>query len=136
MQFIGYGRPESVAESQSRLDEYLDGQRRQGWTKWRVENRAGEMIGRAGFGEVDSCRDLAYTFRRDQWGRGFATEIASALVEWNLEHPDRELLSSSLCAHVEVRHGASGGSWRRSDSISWTGHPGQPPSKSRYPGNR
>lgn len=107
MQFIGYGRPESVAESQTRLDGYLDEQRRQGWTKWRLVNRTGEMVGRAGFGEVDSCRELAYAFRRDQWGRGFATEIASALVDWNSEHPDRELLSGSLCAHVEDGHRAS-----------------------------
>lgn len=45
----------------------------------RVENLEGEMIGRAGFGEVGGCRELAYTFRRDQWGQGFATEIAGAL---------------------------------------------------------
>lgn len=107
MQFIGYGRPESFAESKTRLDEYLTEQKSRGWTKWRLANHTGEMIGRAGFGEVDSCRELGYAFRRDQWGRGFATEIACALVNWHFEYPDRELLSGNLCAHVAAENRAS-----------------------------
>ncbi|OYD60746.1 GNAT family N-acetyltransferase [Rhodococcus sp. OK302] len=107
MRFIGYGRPDTHGEARSRLDGYLDEQQIRGWTKWRVENRDGEMIGRAGFGEVDGCRELAYAFRRDQWGRGFATEIAGALVDWHLEHPAPELSSCGLCAHVEVGNHAS-----------------------------
>lgn len=107
MRFIGYGRPDTLAEARSRLDGYLGEQRTQGWTKWRVENRDGDMIGRAGFGEVDSCRELTYALSRDLWGRGLATEIASALVDWHLEHPAHELSSSGLCAHVEVGNQAS-----------------------------
>lgn len=107
MRFIGYGRPDTRDEAQSRLDGYLDEQRTRGWTKWRVENRAGEMIGRAGFGEFGSSRELAYAFRRDQWGRGFAPEVASALVDWHFEYPAFDLPSRSLCAHVEAGHRAS-----------------------------
>nr|WP_052416889.1 GNAT family N-acetyltransferase [Rhodococcus erythropolis] len=107
MRFIGYGRPDTIAEARSRLDGYLHEQCTRGWTKWRVENLDGDMIGRAGFGEVDSCRELAYALNRDHWGQGFATEIADALVSWHLEHPARELSSSGLCAHVEVGNQAS-----------------------------
>ncbi|NMM92177.1 hypothetical protein B2J88_49385, partial [Rhodococcus sp. SRB_17] len=65
MRFIGYGRPDTHGEARSRLDGYLDEQQSRGWTKWRVEDREGDMIGRAGFGEVGGCRELAYAFRRD-----------------------------------------------------------------------
>ncbi|MFD6860743.1 GNAT family N-acetyltransferase [Rhodococcus sp. NPDC060090] len=107
MRFIGHGRPDTLAEARSRLDGYLGEQRTRGWTKWRVENRDGNMIGRAGFGEVDSCRELTYALSRDLWGQGLATEIARALVNWHLEHPGRERSSSGLCAHVEVGNQAS-----------------------------
>lgn len=107
MRFIGYGRPDTSAEARSRLDGYLHEQRTRGWTKWRVENLDGDMVGRAGFGEVESCRELAYALNRDLWGQGLATEIAGALVEWHLEHPARELAPSGLCAHVEVGNQAS-----------------------------
>ena len=107
MRFVGYGRPDTDGEARSRLDGYLDEQQVRGWTKWRVENREGEMIGRAGFGEVGGCSELAYAFRRGQWGQGFATEIAGALACWHLEHPAPELPSGGLCAHVEVGNHAS-----------------------------
>lgn len=99
MRFIGYGRPDTPAEARSRLDGYLHEQRARGWTKWRVENLDGDMVGRAGFGEVESCRELAYALNRDLWGQGLATEIAGALVEWHLEHPARELRRAG-CARM------------------------------------
>lgn len=47
MRFVGHGRPETVDEARVRILEYRDEQRVRGWTKWRVENAAGDMIGRA-----------------------------------------------------------------------------------------
>lgn len=107
MRYIGHGRPDTLVEARSRLDGYLNEQRSRGWTKWRVENHDGEMIGRAGFGEAGPSRELAYALRRDQWGQGLATELARALVDWHRQHPARELSSSDLCAHVEVGNRAS-----------------------------
>ncbi|WP_420880678.1 GNAT family N-acetyltransferase [Rhodococcus sp. (in: high G+C Gram-positive bacteria)] len=107
MRFIGHGRPETVDEARVRIVEYRDEQRVRGWTKWRVANRNGDMIGRAGFGESSAGRELAYALRPDQWNRGLATEIASGLVRWHVEHSTTDLSSNDLCAHVEVGNDAS-----------------------------
>ncbi|TCN51306.1 RimJ/RimL family protein N-acetyltransferase [Rhodococcus sp. SMB37] len=107
MRFIGHGRPETVDEARARIAEYRDEQRVRGWTKCRVANRDGDMIGRAGFGESSAGRELAYALRPDQWNRGLATEIASGLVRWHIEHPTVDQSSNGLCAHVEAGNHAS-----------------------------
>ncbi|MGI8590690.1 MAG: GNAT family N-acetyltransferase [Nakamurella sp.] len=55
-----------------------------GFTKWRVTDIDGHLVGRAGFGTQLDGRELAYTLRRDLWGQGLATEIGAALVSWHL----------------------------------------------------
>jgi [ribosomal protein S5]-alanine N-acetyltransferase len=86
MTFIG-GRPETREESVVRLDQYLDEQTTRRWTKWRLEDSGGRMIGRAGFGEYAEDRELGYTIDRDLWGQGLATEVATALVNWHTANP-------------------------------------------------
>ncbi|WP_201859413.1 GNAT family N-acetyltransferase [Microvirga soli] len=55
-----------------------------GWTKFKVTDRQGAFLGRAGFGwfpETDEL-ELGYTFKRHLWGHGHATEAACALLDW------------------------------------------------------
>jgi RimJ/RimL family protein N-acetyltransferase len=86
MAFIG-GRPENRYESGVRLDKYLDEQATRGWTKWRLEDTGGRMIGRAGFGAYAEDRELGYTITQERWGQGLATEVATALVGWHVANP-------------------------------------------------
>ncbi len=86
MRYIG-GRTETRAESAARLHRYLDEQATRGWTRWRVESTSGEFVGRAGLGSYDDDRELGYTLARRVWGRGLATEVATALVGWHDLHP-------------------------------------------------
>jgi RimJ/RimL family protein N-acetyltransferase len=86
MAFIG-GRREAREASAARLDRYLVEQIARGWTKWRVQDSDGRMIGRAGFGEYAEDRELGYTIGRDFWGQGLATEVATALVDWHTVNP-------------------------------------------------
>ena len=86
MRFIG-GRPETRAESEARLARYLDEQSTRGWTKWRVVTTDGHFVGRAGYGAYEEDRDLGYTLARRWWGKGLATEVSLALVDWHREHP-------------------------------------------------
>jgi RimJ/RimL family protein N-acetyltransferase len=103
MRYIG-GRPESREESAARLDTYLDEQSRLGWTKWRVATPAGETIGRGGFGTFGQHRELGYTLRRDLWGQGLATELASALVQWHRTHvADPELWAYAVAENTASR---------------------------------
>lgn len=99
MRFVGPGRPESRQEAQRRLNGYLDEQVARGWTKWRVADQAGVLVGRAGFGVFDGLRDLGYTLGRNHWGRGLGTEVAAALRDWHWEHLDPEH-PAELSAHA------------------------------------
>jgi len=86
MKFVRYGRPESRVETEHLVNEYIAEHVARGWTKWRLADTGGGLIGRAGFGEHPTGRQLTYTIRRSHWGRGLATEIAEALVGWHLSH--------------------------------------------------
>jgi [ribosomal protein S5]-alanine N-acetyltransferase len=84
MTFVRHGRPESRAETEQLLRDYIADHVSRGWTKWRLAGHDGALIGRAGFGSQDGDREIGYTIRRSHWGRGLATEIARALVDWHL----------------------------------------------------
>lgn len=84
MRHVRFGRPETRTEVEELIGVYMQDQALQGWTKWRLANHDGELLGRAGFGGDNSMRGIAFAIQRSRWGRGLATEIAAALVEWHL----------------------------------------------------
>jgi RimJ/RimL family protein N-acetyltransferase len=55
-----------------------------GWSKFKVLDREGRFLGRAGFGRFEPTGELelGYSFMRPFWGRGYATEAAAALLDW------------------------------------------------------
>jgi ribosomal-protein-alanine N-acetyltransferase len=109
MAFIG-GRAECMDESSARLARYLHEQATRGWTKWRVADQGGRMIGRAGFGGYAGDRELGYMFDRSLWGHGLATEVAIALIRWHTRNPaSRPDIDEPmrLWAYAAVDHTAS-----------------------------
>lgn len=103
MTYVRLGRPESRAETERLVSLYIAEHAARGWSKWRLIDRDGELVGRAGFGGDNADRALSYAIRRSLWGLGFATEIAKALVEWHRCHAPR----SRLHALVAVGNDAS-----------------------------
>jgi ribosomal-protein-alanine N-acetyltransferase len=104
MRFVRHGRPETREETEELVHLYRTEQARRGWTKWRLADRHGDLVGRAGFGaHGTSSRELGYTIRRDRWGGGLATEIAGALVEWHRDRAPAE----TLWAYAAVDNAAS-----------------------------
>jgi ribosomal-protein-alanine N-acetyltransferase len=81
---------EDEARTRARLAAYLREQAERGWTKWRIEDPTGRMIGRAGFSLAADGRhrELGYVLEPAHWGHGLATELATTLVRWHREHPD------------------------------------------------
>ena len=78
-----------------------------GFGLWALRTKDGAFAGRAGIrhilvDDVDEI-EIAYTFKRDAWGQGFASEIATAMTEIGLSR----LKLPSLIGLVSVAHGAS-----------------------------
>lgn len=104
MRFVRSGRPESRAETEHLVDQYMVEHATRGWTKWRLIDCDGALIGRAGFGGDAADRGLSFAIRRDHWGLGLATEVAEALARWHVAHAPEAWLH----ALVAVGNDASG----------------------------
>jgi RimJ/RimL family protein N-acetyltransferase len=80
---------------------------RHGFGLWALRTRDGAFAGRAGIRHivVDGTAEveIAYTFKRDLWGQGLASEIATALTRIGLS----QLELPSLIGLVAVGNGAS-----------------------------
>jgi RimJ/RimL family protein N-acetyltransferase len=78
-----------------------------GFGLWALRTTDGQFAGRAGIRHilVDGIDEIeiAYTFKRDVWGQGLASEIATAMTEIGLSR----LKFPSLIGLVFVAHGAS-----------------------------
>ena len=81
MRYVGNGAVSSLAATEKMLRDYVDHQRRRGFSFWAVVHReSGELIGDAGLYGGDEV-ELGYTLARAWWGRGYATEAARAWLD-------------------------------------------------------
>src|SRR5205814_465429 len=73
------------------LEDYARAQEERGFSSWAlIELVSGRLIGDVGFGVFAPTGDveLGYTLARDAWGRGYATEAASACLAAGLADLD------------------------------------------------
>jgi len=60
-----------------------------GYTKWRVDTADGEFVGRAGISPLwgdPAQAEMGYCIRREMWGRGIATDLATIVRDWAWEN--------------------------------------------------
>jgi [ribosomal protein S5]-alanine N-acetyltransferase len=90
MRYIPEDVYRSLAAVRATLERYAREQESRGFSFWAVVERGGHVIGDAGFGVFAQTGDveLGYSFRRDRWGRGYATEAARACLDAALAHLD------------------------------------------------
>jgi [ribosomal protein S5]-alanine N-acetyltransferase len=64
------------------LETYRRNDEQRGYSFWAIETLEGRLVGDVGFNEHESGEpELGYTLAREAWGKGYATEAASACVE-------------------------------------------------------
>jgi RimJ/RimL family protein N-acetyltransferase len=108
------GEPPSAEELEARIHRYKEGPRRAGeaWHNWAIREQAtGALIGhlQATIREHGGSAELAWLVGSPWQGRGYATEAATALIDWLISAggaavatPMRELI-----AHIHPDNGAS-----------------------------
>src|SRR5262245_25998622 len=81
--------PWTIEKAEERLSSWFGEQLRDGVTKYKMLSRDdGRFLGRAGFSHYLGERheyELGYSIRKEEWGKGYATEIAGALATWFFE---------------------------------------------------
>jgi RimJ/RimL family protein N-acetyltransferase len=106
MRFTPTGPVKSIEETRARLALFMDHQKVHGFSKWLVLDRdSGVAIGDSGLLVLKDYDwiDLGFRFARQYWGKGLATEAASAWVRAAFD----ELRLERLGAFVHPKNAAS-----------------------------
>ena len=86
MRYVGHGAHRTMAETATALRTYGDVLQRRGFSFLAAtEREGGALIGDAGLhplAGVGPDVELGYTLARGAWGKGYATELGRALVEY------------------------------------------------------
>jgi RimJ/RimL family protein N-acetyltransferase len=112
MRFVGDGRPFSRRRTAAEIERFREGWERDGLSTFVLELRdGGSVVGDVGFAAWDPETwrygvpvepgrrveiELGWTLARDAWGRGYATEAATAARDWAL----RELRPPRLISMI------------------------------------
>lgn len=83
MRFTPTGPDKSMEQTEARLRLFMEHQKAHGFSKWLIQGRtSGVAIGDSGLLVLKDYGwiDLGFRFSQPYWGRGLATEVASAWV--------------------------------------------------------
>lgn len=100
MSFIGKGA-RSKEETMQHLLNIINHQNKYGYSSWLVhERKTGDFVGRIGLVHVGTIItiqqdtttekpvEIGYVVSRAHWGKGYATEVAYACLEWGFSNTD------------------------------------------------
>jgi RimJ/RimL family protein N-acetyltransferase len=77
--------PWTREKAMERINSWFDEEARFGVAKYKLlDRRDGRFLGRAGFSPFGQPMEfeLGYALRPEEWGKGYATEIAEGLRDW------------------------------------------------------
>ena len=110
MQYVGNLKPYSRERTRQEIEYALTSYREHGCGEWAfVEKSTGTLIGYGGilFPFHRQIPEISYLFRRDAWGKGkgYATEVARAIVEYAFYELGFEQVGASLdpANHISKR---------------------------------
>ena len=76
----------SRQETKVTLDKMIEFCAQRGFGRWAVINKEDDkLIGLCGFRLLDKTPELFYVFGRAHWGKGLATEAATAILRYGFE---------------------------------------------------
>lgn len=86
MRYVGNGQPCDRAEAKKALDSIVAHWERHAFGRWAVEDKqTGEFIGYGGLRSLFGTPEVVYHLARRHWGKGLATEMARASLEFGFQ---------------------------------------------------
>jgi RimJ/RimL family protein N-acetyltransferase len=124
--FLGGVR--SPVQTEAYLSENLAHWARRGYGLWVARTADGAFAGRAGLRHIEvegvPEMEIAYTFRRDLWGQGLATEIAQALVGlWRERRLSPSLIGLASPENIGSRRVLEKAGLKQERTAAHHGHP-------------
>jgi 1,6-anhydro-N-acetylmuramate kinase len=106
--FVGEGLPWTLPYAELRMEGWMEAFQRQGMSKLKlISKEDGRFMGRAGFSffAESDCFELGYSIQHEEWGKGYATEIAQALAKWFFANrPERRFLAFAYAENSASVH--------------------------------
>lgn len=93
MRYIGNGKPQTREQVKDVILDIQAHWRNHSFGRWAVEHREqAKIIGLCGLSYLEDTSEveLGYTLAEEQWGQGFATEVASACLRYGFEELELE----------------------------------------------
>ena len=83
MRYVGTGQPTDRAEAEKALLSIIAHWQRHGFGRWAIEEKTTrEFVGYGGLRSLFGTPEVVYHLARRHWGKGFATEMARASLEF------------------------------------------------------
>jgi [ribosomal protein S5]-alanine N-acetyltransferase len=85
MRYMPTGQDYTLEQVQARVNRYMNHQEQRGYSRWMIFDRAtGEAIGDAGILYLPATgeNELGYRLVKPWWGKGLATEVAEAWMQY------------------------------------------------------
>ncbi len=84
MRYIGNGVTFSREQTLGSIKRWREYQKQKGFSNWAViEKASGLLTGKCGFNEIPGNDiEISYLFAKAHWGKGIATEISKAVLEY------------------------------------------------------
>lgn len=91
----------TLDDSRAFFDRLVEHQRRRGFSLWAVVDRdTGRVLGQCGVVQFRGPVEIAYSFGREHWGKGYASEAAAACLAFATD----ELGLSPIVAFMDPRN--------------------------------
>jgi len=83
MRYVGTGQPADSVEAQKALTSIVAHWNRHGFGRWAIEDKnTKEFVGYGGLRSLYGTPEVVYHFARRHWGKGLATEMARASLNF------------------------------------------------------
>ena len=93
---------QSREQTEERIQDFLSFYKNHGLPCFVMfELASGEFVGRGGFGPINGEVEVGYLLHKKYWGKGYATEALSALLEWAKQNIKTEyIIALTPLAHI------------------------------------